>query len=245
MRAVPPMGLDLKLTDAEGVTLPQQRGVVGHLRSRAPRVVDRYFKAESDALDEEGYFDTGDLAMIDEAGNLTICGRSKDLIKSGGEWINPGRDRGDRRPRSRCRVRRGDRPDGREMGRAPGAGRRAAPGARARRIRRCSACCAARSPTGGCPTRSRRSQRCRSPPPARSTRTGCAPTTPSGRIEGRAGQSLAARDLRPASSAPRGRRSSPTRSSRSPCAGTSRSSFSSYIPGIRSRAGVGVAAKCM
>jgi len=85
----PVMGLDLKLTDADGVTLPQQRGVVGHLRVKGAAVVDRYFKAESDALDEEGYFDTGDLAMIDEAGNLTICGRSKDLIKSGGEWINP------------------------------------------------------------------------------------------------------------------------------------------------------------
>ena len=85
----PTMGLDLKLTDAEGVALPQQRGVVGHLRVKGAAVVDRYFKAESDALDEEGYFDTGDLAMIDEAGNLTICGRSKDLIKSGGEWINP------------------------------------------------------------------------------------------------------------------------------------------------------------
>jgi fatty-acyl-CoA synthase len=85
----PPMGLDLKLTDAEGVTLPQQRGVVGHLKVKGPSVVDRYFKAEADALDAEGYFDTGDLARIDEAGNLTICGRSKDLIKSGGEWINP------------------------------------------------------------------------------------------------------------------------------------------------------------
>jgi len=85
----PTMGLDLKLTDAEGVTLPQQRGVVGHLRVKGAAVVDRYFKADSDALDEEGYFDTGDLATIDDAGNLTICGRSKDLIKSGGEWINP------------------------------------------------------------------------------------------------------------------------------------------------------------
>jgi len=85
----PAMGLDLKLTDAEGVTLPRQRGVVGHLKVKGASVLDRYFKAETDALDDEGYFDTGDLANIDEAGNLTIGGRSKDLIKSGGEWINP------------------------------------------------------------------------------------------------------------------------------------------------------------
>ncbi len=85
----PPMGLDLKLTDAEGVALPQQRNVVGHLKVKGPSVVDRYFKADGDALDAEGYFDTGDLASIDDGGNLTICGRSKDLIKSGGEWINP------------------------------------------------------------------------------------------------------------------------------------------------------------
>lgn len=85
----PPMGLDLKLTDADGVTLPQQRGVQGHLKIKGHSVIDRYFGADDDALDAEGYFDTGDLASIDEAGNLTICGRSKDLIKSGGEWINP------------------------------------------------------------------------------------------------------------------------------------------------------------
>jgi fatty-acyl-CoA synthase len=85
----PLLGVDLKLTDAEGATLPQQRGVVGRLKVKGPSVVDRYFKAEAEALDPEGYFDTGDLARIDEAGNLTICGRAKDLIKSGGEWINP------------------------------------------------------------------------------------------------------------------------------------------------------------
>jgi 3-(methylthio)propionyl---CoA ligase len=85
----PPMGLDLMLTDVSGVPLLQQRGVVGHLRVRGASVLDRYFKAESSALDSEGYFDTGDLASIDDGGNLTICGRSKDLIKSGGEWINP------------------------------------------------------------------------------------------------------------------------------------------------------------
>ena len=83
------MGLDLKLTDADGVTLDPQRGVVGHLKVKGPSVLGRYFNAEADSLDDEGYFDTGDLACLDEAGNLTICGRTKDLIKSGGEWINP------------------------------------------------------------------------------------------------------------------------------------------------------------
>jgi fatty-acyl-CoA synthase len=84
------MGLDLKLVDSEGATLPVQRGVVGHLRVRGPSVADRYFgDPEGSAVDAEGYLDTGDLASIDAAGNLTICGRVKDLIKSGGEWINP------------------------------------------------------------------------------------------------------------------------------------------------------------
>ncbi|HEX5183739.1 MAG TPA: AMP-binding protein [Allosphingosinicella sp.] len=85
----PPIGVDLKLTDADGVTLAEQRGAIGHLKVRGHSVIDRYFNAEASALDAEGYFDTGDLATIDEAGDLTIRGRSKDLIKSGGEWINP------------------------------------------------------------------------------------------------------------------------------------------------------------
>ena len=85
----PVMGLDLKLTDAQGHTLSRQRGVVGHLKVKGASVIERYFKAESSALDADGYFDTGDLASIDDAGNVSICGRSKDLIKSGGEWINP------------------------------------------------------------------------------------------------------------------------------------------------------------
>jgi len=85
----PPMGLDLKLTDADGATLDRQRGPVGHLRVKGQSVTARYFGASADMLDTEGYFDTGDLARIDADGNLSICGRSKDLIKSGGEWINP------------------------------------------------------------------------------------------------------------------------------------------------------------
>ena len=85
----PPLGLDLKLTDANGTSLPQQRNVMGHLKVKGASVVDRYFRSDVDVLDKEGYFDTGDLASIDDQGNLSICGRSKDLIKSGGEWINP------------------------------------------------------------------------------------------------------------------------------------------------------------
>jgi fatty-acyl-CoA synthase len=85
----PPVGLDLKLVDADGATLPQQREMTGRLFVRGHSVVDRYFKSDADILDEDGWFDTGDLAEIDVQGNLTICGRSKDLIKSGGEWINP------------------------------------------------------------------------------------------------------------------------------------------------------------
>jgi fatty-acyl-CoA synthase len=85
----PPLGVDLLLTDREGAPLAEQRGVVGHLKVKGASVVDRYFKSDADALDAQGWFDTGDLASIDAAGYLTICGRSKDLIKSGGEWINP------------------------------------------------------------------------------------------------------------------------------------------------------------
>ena len=85
----PPMGLDLLLTDAEGVPLPDQRNAVGHLKVKGQSVVKAYFGAGAPAVDADGWFDTGDLALLDDAGNLTLAGRSKDLIKSGGEWINP------------------------------------------------------------------------------------------------------------------------------------------------------------
>jgi 3-(methylthio)propionyl---CoA ligase len=85
----PGIGVDLLITDAEGRALPQQRGVEGHLRVRGPAVIERYFGDEHNATDSNGWLPTGDLARIDAAGNLIITGRSRDLIKSGGEWINP------------------------------------------------------------------------------------------------------------------------------------------------------------
>jgi acyl-CoA synthetase (AMP-forming)/AMP-acid ligase II len=85
----PPLGVDLLLADAQGAPLPEQRGVEGRLRVRGAAVIERYFGENERAVDEEGWFDTGDLAMIDADGNVSITGRAKDLIKSGGEWINP------------------------------------------------------------------------------------------------------------------------------------------------------------
>jgi acyl-CoA synthetase (AMP-forming)/AMP-acid ligase II len=85
----PAIGVDLLLTDAAGRALPEQRNTEGHLRVRGPAVVERYLGQEHLATDADGWFDTGDLARIDRDGNLIITGRAKDLIKSGGEWINP------------------------------------------------------------------------------------------------------------------------------------------------------------
>jgi fatty-acyl-CoA synthase len=78
------------LTDADGGALTEQRGREGRLRVRGASVIERYFGDDGPAVDAAGWFDTGDLALIDEAGNVSITGRAKDLIKSGGEWINPG-----------------------------------------------------------------------------------------------------------------------------------------------------------
>ena len=85
----PAIGVDLLLTDAQGQALPEQREVEGHLRVRGAAVVGRYFGERKSAADADGWFATGDLAKIDADGNLMITGRAKDLIKSGGEWINP------------------------------------------------------------------------------------------------------------------------------------------------------------
>lgn len=85
----PPIGVDLRLVDAEGALLGKQRGNEGHLQVRGSSTVDCYFGQQASATDGEGWFDTGDLAVIDDDGHLAITGRAKDLIKSGGEWINP------------------------------------------------------------------------------------------------------------------------------------------------------------
>lgn len=86
----PPIGVDLQITDSAGVPLPEQRGHEGQLRVRGASIIERYFGHDQLAVDANGWFNTGDLAVIDAEGHVSITGRTKDLIKSGGEWINPG-----------------------------------------------------------------------------------------------------------------------------------------------------------
>ena len=83
------LGVDLMLADETGAPLPEQRDQEGRLYVRGAAVIERYFGQEQLATNADGWFDTGDLARIDRQGNLMITGRAKDLIKSGGEWINP------------------------------------------------------------------------------------------------------------------------------------------------------------
>lgn len=83
------IGVDFLLKDAAGSALLEQRGVEGRLHVRGQSVVNRYYGQAARAVDSEGWFDTGDLARIGVNGSLYITGRAKDLIKSGGEWINP------------------------------------------------------------------------------------------------------------------------------------------------------------
>ena len=85
----PPIGVDLKLTDDEGARLPHDGTTFGRLKIRGAYVAREYFRGEGgDILDSEGFFDTGDVATIDEYGFMQITDRAKDVIKSGGEWIS-------------------------------------------------------------------------------------------------------------------------------------------------------------
>ena len=85
----PLYGVELKITDDGGRRLPQDGVAFGHLMVRGPWITRGYFRGEGgDILDAEGYFDTGDVATIDADGYMQITDRSKDVIKSGGEWIS-------------------------------------------------------------------------------------------------------------------------------------------------------------
>ena len=84
----PPFGVQMKITDDAGKELPWDGKTFGRLKVSGPAVSKAYFRVDTDILDEDGYFDTGDVATIDQHGYMRITDRSKDVIKSGGEWIS-------------------------------------------------------------------------------------------------------------------------------------------------------------
>jgi len=84
-------GVDMKIVDGEGREQPWDGKAYGDLLVRGPWIIDSYYKGESPlVMDEQGrgWFPTGDVATIDADGFMQITDRSKDVIKSGGEWIS-------------------------------------------------------------------------------------------------------------------------------------------------------------
>lgn len=84
----PPFGVELDVVGPDGKSLPRDGKSTGHLMVRGPAVAKAYVKIDKDILDDRDFFDTGDVGNIDEYGQMHITDRSKDVIKSGGEWIS-------------------------------------------------------------------------------------------------------------------------------------------------------------
>jgi acyl-CoA synthetase (AMP-forming)/AMP-acid ligase II len=84
----PLYGVKMKIVDGEGKPLPHDGKAFGDLLVRGPWITSDYFKNEGGSPLVDGWFPTGDVATIDEDGYMQITDRSKDVIKSGGEWIS-------------------------------------------------------------------------------------------------------------------------------------------------------------
>jgi len=82
-----PYGVDLKLVDDDDNVLPHDGSTFGRLLVKGPWTIASYFRSDKAAL-KDGWFDTGDIATINTDGYMQITDRSKDVIKSGGEWIS-------------------------------------------------------------------------------------------------------------------------------------------------------------
>lgn len=81
-------GVELKIVDDGGRELPSDGQSAGSVLVRGPWVIERYYRADMTALDADGWFETGDIATIDDYGFMRITDRKKDVIKSGGEWVS-------------------------------------------------------------------------------------------------------------------------------------------------------------
>lgn len=83
-------GLDLKVVNEKGREVPHDGRTIGEIVVRGPYITPEYYKdpeRTSEAWDKHGYFHTGDAAVVDEEGYITIVDRYKDIIRSGGETI--------------------------------------------------------------------------------------------------------------------------------------------------------------
>ena len=84
----PVFGVEMRIVDDTGAELPRDGVAFGNLEVRGPWIIDNYFKLDrSESQNAAGWFATGDVATIDADGYMEITDRSKDVIKSGGEWI--------------------------------------------------------------------------------------------------------------------------------------------------------------
>jgi len=81
-------GVDMRIVDENGAVQPNDGKTSGKLHVKGPWIVDKYYKHDTTALTEDGWFDTGDIATLDAEGYMHITDRAKDIIKSGGEWIS-------------------------------------------------------------------------------------------------------------------------------------------------------------
>jgi len=84
----PVFGVQLKIVDDEGVACKFDGVEFGRLLVKGPWIAAQYYLEEATALEQDGWFDTGDVATIDPKGFMQIVDRKKDVIKSGGEWIS-------------------------------------------------------------------------------------------------------------------------------------------------------------
>ena len=83
-----PFGVEMKITDDAGKGVPWNGKTFGRIKVRGFAVAKSYYKLNESVLDADGFFDTGDVGTMDEQGYMQITDRSKDVIKSGGEWIS-------------------------------------------------------------------------------------------------------------------------------------------------------------
>ncbi|MBY0393487.1 MAG: long-chain fatty acid--CoA ligase [Novosphingobium sp.] len=84
----PPFGVDLRIAADDGNPIRHDDQEAGRLQVKGHWIVESYFRSDASALTSDGWFDTGDIARIDNDGFMQITDRAKDIIKSGGEWIS-------------------------------------------------------------------------------------------------------------------------------------------------------------